>query len=393
VAEALAVNGMSSALDVERAAGAPIPAQLEKLKQASGLSYNSIIKSFVKLAWGPGKISFADFVRLRLFDSAFHDGSSLTDYIGQRSGCLLCVAVNYRQDWYCLLSNKVAAFGYLSNYGLPTIPIKAIFSPGLRADSTIVLSDRHALEIFLSSPGHFPLFGKPVEGIQSLGTIGLRSTIQAGRQIETVDGQRIPLDRLMSDIETHYRTGYIFQPLIHPHERIAAVCGDRIACVRLLTITTETGPKVIRGCWKIPCGRNTADNYWRAGNLLGQVSMESGRILRVSSGAGLEARDHVTHPDTGAALIGFELPRWNEAKQLALEGARAMRNVPLIGWDIALTDKGPVIVEMNETPDFFLVQFADRKGILDDEFRAFMAFQAKRAAAYKKEIRASIEKL
>ena len=136
-----------------------------------------------------------------------------------------------------------------------------------------------------------------------------------------------------------------------------------------------------------------ADNYWRAGNLLAQVQMESGRILRVTSGAGLEARNHLTHPDTGAALIGFELPQWNAMKQLALDGARVMRHVSLIGWDIACTDKGPVIVEMNETPDFFLVQFADRRGILDDEFRAFRALQAKNAAAHVKQIQVDIGKL
>ena len=34
-----------------------------------------------------------------------------------------------------------------------------------------------------------------------------------------------------------------------------------------------------------------------------------------------------------------------------LAGAKLMQNVPLIGWDIALTTDGVVIVEMNETPD------------------------------------------
>jgi hypothetical protein len=48
---------------------------------------------------------------------------------------------------------------------------------------------------------------------------------------------------------------------------------------------------------------------------------------------------------------------------------------------------------MNETPDFFLVQFADRRGILDAEFRAFMDFQAKNAAAHIRESKAAIAKL
>ena len=392
--ETLTLNQASAALDVERMGmHAPIPVQLQKLKQATQSSAGAIIQAFAKLAWGPGKISFGDFVRLRLFDEAFHQGSSLADYVGQRRNRDICVAVNYRHDWYGLMSDKVASFGYLTNYGLPTIPIEAIFAPDLTVKGPSLLRDRQALEAFLTSPGRFPLFGKPVEGYQSLGTIGLRSTAPAARQIETVDGQRIALEQLVSEIETHYRTGYVFQPLLHPHESIAKICGDRLACVRLLTIAAETGPKIIRACWKIPCGRNMADNYWRPGNLLAQVQLESGRILRATSGAGLEARNHVTHPDTGATLIDFELPQWDAMKQLALAGARVMRHMPLIGWDIACTDKGPVIVEMNETPDFFLVQFADRKGILDQEFRAFMAFQAKNATAHVNQAKAAVGKL
>ena len=71
-------------------------------------------------------------------------------------------------------------------------------------------------------------------------------------------------------------------------------------------------------------------------------------------------------------------------KQIALSGATLMRHIPLIGWDIAPSENGPIIVEMNEAPDFFMVQFADRKGILDEEFRSFMAFQARNSDGYKK---------
>src|ERR1700680_4759893 len=222
MAESLTFNRMNSALDVQRAGDAPLPIQLQKLKQATQSSVNSILKSFAKLAWGPGKISFGDFVRLRLFDEAFHEGSPLADYVGQRRNREICVTANYRHDWYGLISDKVATFGYLSNYGLPTIPIEGIFAPDVAAKSASVLRDRHALEIFLTAPGRLPLFGKPVEGTQSLGTIGIRSV--SNRQIETLGGQQVPLEQLISEIETHYRTGYIFQPLMHPHERIAKIC-------------------------------------------------------------------------------------------------------------------------------------------------------------------------
>ena len=384
----------ATALDVSHASETPsLAVQMTQIRDASGLSHTAIASAFARLSRGPGKLSFQDFVRLRLFDRSIVAATPASEFVGQRRNRDICVTVNYRHDWYGLMSDKVALSAYLASYGLPTIPISAIYAPELGAGAPPVLSDRAALESFLTAPGKLPLFGKPVEGFQSLGSLALRRCHTAERELETMDGRRIPLEQIVSEIEENYRSGYVFQPLISPHPLVGNLCGPRLASVRLLTALTEAGPKVIRTCWKIPAGGNMADNYWRPGNLLAQLDLDKGHVLRATSGAGLETTVHERHPDTGAQLTGFELPDWDELKRLALKGARVMRHMPLIGWDIAPAESGPVIVEMNETPDFFLVQFADRRGILDAEFRAFMDFQAKNAAAHVRESKAAIAKL
>jgi len=366
---------------------------MAQIRKASGLSPTAIASTFARLARGPGKLSFQDFIRLRLFDRAISAATPASEFVGQRRNRDICVTANYRHDWFGLMSDKVALSAYLASYGLPTIPIAAIYAPELGSGAPPVLSNREALVSFLTTTGNFPLFGKPVEGFQSLGSIALRRWQPAERELETMDGRRIPLKQIVAEIEAHYRSGYVFQPLKSPHPNIGELCGPRLASARILTVLTESGPKVIRACWKIPAGGNMADNYWRPGNLLAQIDLDSGRVLRVTSGAGLEMNLHERHPDTGTQLTGFEIPGWHELKQLALKGARLMRHMPLIGWDIAPAESGPIIVEMNETPDFFLVQFADRRGILDAEFRAFMDFQAKNAAAHARETKAAIAKL
>ncbi|MGE0627290.1 MAG: sugar-transfer associated ATP-grasp domain-containing protein, partial [Hyphomicrobiaceae bacterium] len=102
---------------------------------------------------------------------------------------------------------------------------------------------------------------------------------------------------------------------------------------------------------------------------------ETGEVKKVLSGDGLSLAEVTHHPDTGAALVGAHLPNWDRMKQAALEGARLMHEVGLIGWDMASTPDGPVIVEMNVTPDLGLCQLADARGMLDDTFTAFIAYQ------------------
>ena len=93
------------------------------------------------------------------------------------------------------------------------------------------------------------------------------------------------------------------------------------------------------------------------------------------TGAGLDLKEVTHHPDTGARLIGAEVPNWAAMKATAVEGARLMHQVPMIGWDMAPGPDGAIIVEMNQTPDVFLHQLADARGLLEPEFLAFMAFQ------------------
>ena len=48
---------------------------------------------------------------------------------------------------------------------------------------------------------------------------------------------------------------------------------------------------------------------------------------------------------------------------------------------------------MNQAPDLFLNQFADRRGILDEEFRALMEFQIRNSAAYGRKKKLALAKL
>jgi len=123
------------------------------------------------------------------------------------------------------------------------------------------------------------------------------------------------------------------------------------------------------------------------------MDLKSGEVLRVVTGAGLGLTTPTHHPDTGVAFSGFRHPQWEAMSALALDGARLMRHVPLIGWDIACTADGPMIVEMNETPDFSLIQLVERKGMLTPDFIAVVERHKLEAAKRAKAGKAVVSKL
>lgn len=383
----------SAVLDIARPETVRPPAlDLPQIMAESGLSPVAVALRFAKLSLGPGKVSFADFVRLRLFDEAFLEGPAEA-FIGQRKNLEICHQINYRHDWFGLLENKISSRSYLDAYGLPTLPVAAVYAPGLRTAAPHVLGDAEAVEQFLLGPGAYPLFGKPVEGFQSLGSIGLAGVSADGRTLQRVDGTTVAMRDFIAEVTQTYSAGYVFQPLMRPHPEIAALCGPRLATVRMLTLLTDDGPRLLGAAWKIPGGDNVADNYWRAGNHLAQVDADSGEVLRVVAGAGFGLTQPTHHPDTGVAFAGFRHPHWDGMRALAFDGARLMRHVPLIGWDLACTAQGPMIVEMNETPDFSLIQLAERKGLLTADFAAVIDRQKLAAANRTKAGKAVVAKL
>ncbi len=58
---------------------------------------------------------------------------------------------------------------------------------------------------------------------------------------------------------------------------------------------------------------------------------------------------------TGFKFKGFKFPYFKESVNLCIEAAHRCKN-PFIGWDVAITENGPVLIEANRAPSFDLFQ-------------------------------------
>jgi hypothetical protein len=384
----------TAVLDVTRPnAAQAVDAALLRMVAETKQSPLKIMRDYVGLSFGPGRVSFKDYTQLRLFDPEFWADADRRAVIGQRRGVEIHQQVNFRHEWWGLFDNKIAMTSYLAAYGFPTIPVLATYCPDLGTASVHVARNAGELRRVLVDEASYPMFGKPVEGLQSLGSVGLRRYVPQSGCVETTDGRVIALDAIVADIVRHYADGYMLQKFASPHSAIRALCGDRLPTIRMVTLNLEGGAKLFRACWKVPAGGNVADNYWRAGNLLAQLDLAHGTVKRVLSGAGLALAHHTVHPDTKVDMIGFRIPHWDAMVAMVTEAARVMRHVPLIGWDVAALEDGPVIVEMNERPDFVLPQLADARGVLDAELTEFLAVQKRKAADRRKANKSALKDL
>jgi hypothetical protein len=359
---------------------------MRRLASDGDRPFATILRDHVLTSFGPGQLSFDEFVALRLFDRERYHGVDLRRFVGVRAMQHIWRRANFRTEFYDVIRNKIAMTAMLSAHGFPTIPIDAMFTTTGGYESSLCLHSPETLRAYLTGRAPYPLFGKPLHGSQSLGSAAISSYDAARDCLLFRDGSEVAVDKFVGEVKSHYSDGYFFQRHVSPHPDTMAICGDKLATVRVVTMVTSDGPKIWRVCEKLPTGRNVADNYWRAGNLLANVDSLTGKRGKATSGSGFALRDHSHHPDSRRPISGTPVPNWSAVRDLAIEGARMFKGAALIGWDIAPIEDGAVVVEANATPDFFLPQLATRQGALDDDFRAFLEHCGREARQWKRRI-------
>lgn len=152
-------------------------------------------------------------------------------------------------------------------------------------------------------------------------------------------------------------SGIIIQKRLYDRTPLAALSGrPGLQTMRINTLLYPDGQVAILFYMiKILAGQTVSDNFsmGTTGNLIAYGDRDRG-VLRGAvniheCGSGM--RDVAVHPDTGIRFDGFELPGWTDAIELAKTGQRCFPQLPSLGWDIALTEHGPVIIEANSRWD------------------------------------------
>ena len=89
-----------------------------------------------------------------------------------------------------------------------------------------------------------------------------------------------------------------------------------------------------------------------------KVNPETGEVLSVVDEYG---HTFTKHPDNGISLIGYKIPFWKEAFDMAKLLAQIMPGLHYAGWDLALTKSGWVLVEGNPCAQM-VFQISEQQG-------------------------------
>ena len=169
------------------------------------------------------------------------------------------------------------------------------------------------------------------------------------------------LQKVVADLDSFY----VVTEYIDMHHDVKKIYAKSVNTIRMMVIN-EHGydPKIMQTYMRIGSEKTGYTDNVGYGGICVMVDKETGELFQPET-----IKDHhfypcPNHPDTGTPIAGF-LPNWKLIQEKVLEISRYLCELEYLGYDIAITEDGFCILEINIHQDLH------KAGTYDDEINDY----------------------
>jgi hypothetical protein len=251
-------------------------------------------------------------------------------------------------------NDKLVEKSILSLLGIPTAKFLGFFHPYNGSDCFAnPLTNTQELRSFLAAYLGKKLCFKLTEGWGGDGFIAAQVVLVQGEiglhSLKVDDEPLLIEDFFECYLVKNYHNGLVIELLLEQHPKLAAFNCSSVNTIRMWLIQSKTKVKVLGAVLRIGRQGQLVDNCGQGG-LVCLLNVENG-IIKHGMKPTVIPTTFDQHPDNQAQLTGVQLPYWDECLKIGKSCLRVFPHINFVGLDIAFTNDGPVIVELNEEPD------------------------------------------
>lgn len=251
-------------------------------------------------------------------------------------------------EYGILCEHKGITHAVMTGFGIPQPVMLLRFDAGTFYNHrNELISDDEANRIIQSSETK-KIVIKPSFGLGGQGVL-----------IYPRDPEKGYIDEEGRNIDAHFfheqlKSGiFVVQQGLVQHPDIMKIYPHSVNTFRIITETENGKVKILFSLMRMGRGGKQVDNA-SAGGLYIKVNKVDGSFHDF---AYCHNRIKFSkHPDTGFSFSGAKIAQWDQILVFLSGVALKFREIRYIGWDIALTESGPAVIEINNGPDIEILQ-------------------------------------
>lgn len=194
-------------------------------------------------------------------------------------------------------------------------------------------------EAFCNMSEHGKIIYKPVTGGQ-------------GKGIQVISTEHCDLASLYESLKRAPRG--IVETWLQQHSELNRLYPNSVNPLRIQTLMDDSGVHIMTGTITLRNGTDYA-NASAVRAIFALLDVETGRV--VTDGCNYDGNYYEIHPMTKARIRDFVIPDWQNVRRCVEETAKRFPSLRYVGWDVAITVHGPVIIEGNNDAGYTAYQY------------------------------------
>lgn len=166
-----------------------------------------------------------------------------------------------------------------------------------------------------------------------------------GKGIKIYDLKKIDSNKLYNELISG---DFLLEEVIIQHDKMSKLYDRSVNSIRIFTFQNNGKSYFLHAVLKIGNG-GIVDNF-SSGGMYAFLS-DDGKVI--SKAIDEYDNSYEIHPKTKEKIVGFEVPYFKETIQLVKEASLEVKEIGYVGWDIAISKNGPVLIEGNCYPGIF----------------------------------------
>lgn len=160
----------------------------------------------------------------------------------------------------------------------------------------------------------------------------------------------LDINKLYNELIETKRT--LVEECVKQHKTMNKLSSNSVNTLRIVTINDGKDIHIMLRCIRFGNGINPVDNFHSGG--MYTFFNEDGVIEKKA--VDREGQVYDVHPYTKEKIVGFKIPDCDKAIKMVKEAAKVIPQIRYIGFDVAISEDGPLLIEGNELPGYDLYQ-------------------------------------